>query len=448
MNITLPEFFTHLIQKKNFYARLASSLQRVSQPGIKTMAVGVSHSRATLYYDPEFISGISMSLGLFALEHEMIHLVMDHLPRYFELLSRITDRDERIKARHIYNIAMDCAVNTLLAKHPQRVKAEAEFRAYLQAKRPDQPLDEKDGMVFPEKFDLPPDQSFDFYLHELMKRTTVIHVPFGLGDSHGFWVDEDVVQDPDMATPDELLTVAHRLRDHLKEAIKSTLRSQGKGRGLLPGYLEAWLEQYLADPIIPWWDVLKTRVRASRQAKFDRSMAVPNRRLIMLAEEDPLVIPALGRVRDSSYRLHYFVDTSGSQSDEDLKIAASELTHLLAVDEGIEIRHMQGDAAVHFDVVLHHGDVVSNKAIGRGGTDFNEYFKYIQQYVADPDTRPDLVIVHTDGYAPSVTPENRLPADIPVIWLVTPFHSISSLEGYGEVIVCDPEHRALRKDDK
>ena len=452
MNITLPEFFIHLIQKKNFYARLASSLNRVASPGMGTMAVGIRQNRATFFYDPEYVAQASLPLGIFSLEHEMIHLVMDHLPRYFELLSKILDPVERRKAQHIYNIAMDCATNSLLEDHPHRVRAEMEFRARLEARHPDRVLPPEAGLVFPEKFGLPPKMSFEFYQHELMKRVKVTEISLSdllewLEKSHSMWVDDSVVSDETLATPDELLTIAHRVREQVKEALRSTLRAHGKGRGTLPGYIEEWLEQFLADPIIPWWEVLRTRVRASRAAKFDRSMAVPNRRLIVLSEEDPRVIPALGRLRDASYRIFYLVDTSVSQGEDDLKVAASELTHLLNTDEGLEVRHMQGDAAIHYDVVLRHGDTVSDKALGRGGTDFNEYFKYMQQYVADPETRPDIAIIHTDGYAPAVEAANRLPPEIPVIWLVTPHHTAQYIEGYGEIIVCDPEHRKLRKEN-
>jgi hypothetical protein len=70
------------------------------------------------------------------------------------------------------------------------------------------------------------------------------------------------------------------------------------------------------------------------------------------------------------------------------------------------------------------------------------------QYMGNDETAPDLVIVYTDGWAPAVDPDNRLPPETPVIWLVTKDHASQSLEGYGEIIVADPDHNDTWKYQK
>jgi predicted metal-dependent peptidase len=163
--------------------------------------------------------------------------------------------------------------------------------------------------------------------------------------------------------------------------------------------------------------------------------------MMAMAEEDASIIPALGLIRDPCYRVFFCVDTSGSMNEESLRIAASELTHLLRADEDMEVRYIQGDADVHYDKVFHSGDTIPGDVVGRGGTDFDAYFQHMAQYVRDDETCPDLVIVYTDGYAPEVAHHNKLPPDIPVIWLLTPRGSPP--ENYGEVITCDPSHNNL-----
>lgn len=474
MKLKLSEFFLYLVYKKSFYGHLASSLERVAKPGLGTMAVGIRNGRAAFFYDPTFVDGITLKAALFALEHEMLHLILDHIPRYLELLATCRDDIERIKARAVYNIGMDCSINTLLRNH----EGFGEIQQYLQDRikemHPDAPEDPKNGLVLPEKFGLPLEGSFEFYQWQLMQKVEVKEIAGRLlgGTNHEMWTQSDDPSTPggkgqnedggnnggepgDMIfdgstfkdmSPEELLSQAHRVRDQLKQTLRSVVRSMGGiGRGTLPGGTEEWLTEYLRDPVIPWWEVFTTHARMSRTSKHRRSVSLPNRALLALSEEDQRIIPTPGRSRDKTWRIFLYVDTSGSMSTESLEIINSELEHMLAVDDNMEIRYMQGDCVTQLDVLLHTGDTIPREAVGRGGTDFDAYFIHMNQYAQDAQTAPDLVIVYTDGYAPSVDKENRLPSDIPVLWLVTPHHSNGFHEGYGEIMVCDPDHNSLYK---
>ena len=473
MTSKLSEFFIHLMMKKSFYGRLASSIQRVAVAGMGTMAVGMRDGRITLFYDPEFIEGLSFKAAAFVLEHEMLHILLDHIPRDLELLAACPTDLEKKKAGAVYNISMDAAINCLLREHEGRAEVEEFLRARIEAKTKarDQtasphPLD---GMVMPEKWDLPSNGSFEDYQWVLMQRVQVVEIAVLLegGSDHGRWAEQEGdgqeqgsggskdgqggdggdARDRKFETRDDLLAQATRAREHLKQTLRSAVRSNGGfGRGTLPGSIEEWLEAYLADPVVPWWDVFTTRAKMSRASKLRRTVATPNRVLLGLAEEDDRVIPLPGRARDRSWRVFLFVDTSGSMATRSLEIVQSELHHMLSADENMEIRYMQGDCEVQLDVVLKTGDAIPGQMLGRGGTDFNAYFKYMWQYAKEDDKAPDIVVIYTDGYAPPVTQDNRLPAEIPVIWLVTPEHSSHIAEGYGEIIVCDDAHNKHYKD--
>jgi predicted metal-dependent peptidase len=491
MKLKLSEFFVSLILKKSFYGRLAAGLQRIAKPGLGTMAVGVRDGRATFFYDPAFIERIPFKSAMFALEHEMLHLMLDHIPRYLELLAICPTDLERKKAAAVYNIAMDAAINGLLRNHDGFEEIQQFCLDEIKLKYPDMPdeaiNDPKNGMVLPEKFDLPLDGHFELYQWLLMQKVEIKEIAIRLvgATTHGLWVDgegqgkkpekgqgkgdgqgqgegegdqpqqggggggtdksaKDLIFDgstfADMS-PEELLSQAHRMREGTKQLLRDIVRSMGGiGRGTLPSGVEEWLEAFLAEPVVPWWEIFATRARMSRNSKYRRSPQTPNRALLAMSEEDPRIIASPGRIRDKSWRIFFYVDTSGSMSTESLEIAKNELKHMLDVDENMEIRYMQGDAATHMDVVLHTGDDIPGQMVGRGGTDFDAYFIHMGQYVHDDSKAPDLVVVYTDGYAPAVEDKNRLPPEIPVVWLVTPHHSSHALENYGEIIVCDPEH--------
>ncbi len=452
MNLNLSELLTHLVNEKNFYAIVASHLKRVLSPGLGTMAVGLEQGRVVLYVDPDFLAQISLGMGLYVLEHEMVHVIMDHIPRYLELLAKLQDEPTRKRASLVYQVAMDCADNSLLRRNKYFTVAQAETRAMIQAMHPDAPVAETAGMLLPEHHDLPEDRSFEFYQHELMARcrspagdALLVDLAAALegpaGEAHRLWGNLDGERGPiKPPSPEELLGQAEQARTQIKGLLRKALRESSNGRGTVPGDVAEWLEDYLAEPIVPWWETLTSRVKTATRAKRSRSISRPNRALLAIAEEDGSIIPALGRVRDPRFRVFFMVDTSGSMSGASLQIARSELTHLLHAEDDMEVRVMHGDADVHFDQVFHSGAELPSDVHGRGGTDFDAYFEHMGQYAGNDETAPDVVIVYTDGYAPAVAREKRLPDEVPVIWLLTPSGSARTLEGYGEVIVCDPAH--------
>lgn len=503
MDLTLSELLTHLVSEKNFYALVANHMRREVRPGIGTMGVRIHHGRVVLMVDPEFLKNSSLSTCIFGLEHEMLHIVLDHIPRYLEILADCLDEEGRLRTKHVSNIAMDCAINSLLRGNPYFARAEDEIKqlsrdAYDKAVAeaiaagapPDDtgimPLEEAStGMCLPEKYQLPDKRSYDFYQRELSNQVQTMALSYAVmcacgqgpsGQSHAGWeeVEGDGESDEDgnekdggksaaqraqdatqkvkdgagteeakkpKPTPksgDELRSVAEQIRQQMRHVLRKAVRDSSTCRGTVPGSIAEWLQNYLEEPKVPWWEVLTSRIKTSKRSKPDRSISKPNRMLVSIAEEDHAIIPALGRHRDPKFRVFYFVDTSGSQSTESLNIALSELDHLLRADTDMEVRYMQGDCDITFDKVFKTGDTLPREIYGRGGTDFDTYFAYMGKYLGDDETAPDIVIVQTDGYAPAVQEAFRMPYDVPVIWLLSSGGSANSLEGYGEVIHCDP----------
>ena len=498
MDLSMSELLMYLLQDRSFYARIANGLQRVVSPGMGTMAVGVYRGRLSLFYDPEFLKKSSMRFMLFVLDHEMYHLAMDHIPRYLELLANFPDPLQRERAKHIHNIAMDCAVNTNLRNSPHFEIARTEFRDQVHAAMPEG-VEKPDacGLVLPELYGLPLDKAFERYLDMLMPRVR-FHVTQGgegdgdpvsqelmkrimedstttVGKAHDRWGEKREKDDDSQGkqpgklgkgqspgegegdgkdgdnpwgsakSPQELQALADKLRTQAKSLLRRVYNEAKRDRGTVPGDVAEFLEGFLTDPIVPWWELLTSRVKATKRSKPSRGLQRPNRVLQAMAEEDPSIIPALGKLKDPKYRVFFVTDTSGSMSSESLEIACSELTHLLNADEDMEVRWIQGDSAVHFDQLFTTGMEIKAEVHGRGGTDFNAYFAHMAQYMGNDETAPDIVIVYTDGYAPAVDYGYRLSSEVPVVWLLTRGGTASSVgeAGYGDVITCDENQNTV-----
>lgn len=440
MKLDISEFFVFLLRKRSFYGRLATSLSRVARPGLGSLAVGVHNSKIALFYDPEYVEAIDMGAAMYMIEHELLHLVLDHIPRYVELLSHFAGED-RVKANAVMGIAADLAVNSLLRAHPNRGAAVAFQRKWiLDHLEPGESLDHDDGLHVPQRYDLPEDLTFERYMEELMPRVDVIKIPLS---DHSLWSGEDGKGGaPGAELSESLVGLAHLLRDQIKPLLRQAMAASQNGRGLLPGSVEEFLMQYLAPPVVPWWSVFATRAKASKMAKTRRSLSVPNRALLALSAMDDSIIASPGRTKDRSWKVAFARDTSGSVPSEEARIAINELHHMLRVDADMEVRSIDFDAAVQRDLLIKPGDKIPTNIMGRGGTDFDAPFAHLKQYYGDEATEPDIIVIHTDGYAPAPAHENRPPPHIPVIWLVTPQHA-ANFDGIGEVIVCDPAHRRL-----
>jgi predicted metal-dependent peptidase len=462
MNLTVSELMLAFLKDRSFAGRLINALPHVSVRDSGTMAIGIHNGRIALFTDPEFVRRVSLPFGHFCMEHEILgHYANAHIPRFLEFVSRYPKLEDKKKARVVFNVAADCAVNSLLRRNKTFAIADKEMLDYAKWRYPNAVFDDRieGALVLPERHGLPPDESLEFYLAELMRRSglgrraTIEQVQFYQGmlkwltstdPFHVNWLDDTAL---DTMSPEELHSLAHRLHNVTKHILRRVVDETRKGRGTVPGQLVEWLDEYLADPIVPWWEIFTTRIRATKQAKAERGIQQPNRTLLAMGEEDPSILTSIGVVRDVSWRAFMVRDVSGSMDTESCRIGLSELQHILNLDEDMEIRDLQFDAAVQSDRVFRHGDKLPTNLNGRGGTDFNVAFEHMQQYLGNAETEPDIVIVFTDGGAPVIPPALHLPPEIPVIWCISPHGDGQHLDAanYGEVIMCDSNQNEMWK---
>ena len=460
--LTVNELLLSFLQDRSFAGRVANALPIVIQPGLGTMAIGVHNKKITLFIDPEFIERISMPFGHFCMEHEILgHYANAHIPRFLEFLSRWTKPEDKERARDVMQIGADCAVNSMLRKTKYFKTADAEMLEYSKWKHPgEQKEGETGALIIPERYQLPEDKSFEWYISELMKKSGLGSRRTGeteafyemlkealkqLFGSHGKWPGAEGLE---TMSPEELSSLAHQLHNQTKHLLRKVMKEIRKGRGTVPGDLVEWLDEYLAEPVVPWWEVLSARIFSTKRVKIESGIERPDRVLLALSEEEPGVIPMPGSVEDATWRILFLEDVSGSMDRLSIEIGRNELQHILMMDDEMEVRWVQFDADATFDHTYVHGDELPNEAHGRGGTDFDAAFKYILKDWGKGDNEPDAVIVFTDGGAPAVNMENWLPPEIPVIWCVTREGAGNHLEaaGYGEVIICDESQNKAWKE--
>ncbi|MBQ3949782.1 MAG: hypothetical protein II661_04830, partial [Bacteroidales bacterium] len=90
-----------------FYGILLSAMERVPKPSVGTIGVGRSGNVFKLYYNPDFISKLSVDATLVVLKHEVLHCAFNHFTIW-------EDNDVPPSVKEMRNIAADMEVNSYL----------------------------------------------------------------------------------------------------------------------------------------------------------------------------------------------------------------------------------------------------------------------------------------------------------------------------------------------
>lgn len=188
------------------------------------------------------------------------------------------------------------------------------------------------------------------------------------------------------------------------------VRDKSNNRGTLPMFAQRMLEK-LKEPQTDWRTILNDFIQ---EEICDYSFSPPDRRF----QDSPFFLPDFNEMgkNDNVSDILFFIDTSGSISDNDMTTAFSEIKG--AIDQyGGKLKGWLGffDAAIiEPKPFSSFEEFIVIKPAGGGGTDFQIVFEYVDQHMKEKE--PNCIIILTDGYAPF--PKEELANDIPVLWLI------------------------------
>lgn len=188
------------------------------------------------------------------------------------------------------------------------------------------------------------------------------------------------------------------------------VRDKSNNRGTLPMFAQRMLEK-LKKPQTDWRTILNDFIQ---EEICDYSFSPPDRRF----QDSPFFLPDFNEMgkNDNVSDILFFIDTSGSISDNDMTTAFSEIKGAIDQYDG-KLKGWLGffDAAIiEPKPFSSFEEFIVIKPAGGGGTDFQIIFEYVDQHMKEKE--PNCIIILTDGYAPF--PKEELANDIPVLWLI------------------------------
>jgi len=348
----------HLLQGNGvFYASLIMQMNRndgKDLPEGALMGVSIQNGRIHLHADPSRLENLSVEQVATIMEHECLHLVLEHISRRGN------------NHPYVWNVATDLAVNSLLkdidlglvpGKEPftdvPRGKSAEFYMALLQEKMKvnqvsingDGSITVKDGKTGKSKtYKMAGDHS-------------------GWKDSEGKSLDEEVI----------------------KQAVQEAAQ-QARQAGKFPGNIEDLINKLLAQEKINWKQLLRQYVGAAVKSDSYRTWKRENKRF----GEDQK-----GRARNRIIDIAVAIDTSGSVSNDELNDFMNEIHGIQNTYKG-NIEIIECDAAVQRTYKLTKFAKVKPDMRGRGGTDFRPVFQLFEER----RRKPGLLIFFTDLEGP------------------------------------------------
>lgn len=392
---------TTLLVSNGFFGFLAMQLRLVEATVVygqdnPTMCVdGVS-----MFYNPEFVLGLTERELEGVLAHEVMHCCFSHF-------TRRGSRDP-----HIFNIAGDFVINYDLTESGFTLP-------WMQSyKLPDPPPKGVKAHCYDPKY---ANMSTEAVYDDLMKNAKKVQVFIqssgnGPNDAGGMG---GVLDAPGGANG------AEATKQTWETSVRTAIAvAKSNNAGKIPGSLKRLIED-LAKPKISWRDL--TRRFIDQSMIKDVSWARLSRRSVSVGTLLP------GLVSDRLQQLVFFVDVSGSVSDDMLHAMVSEIGG--ALDEGTADELVIAYADTHVRHVDRFvvGDIVKGESHGGGGTDFRDSFNWLKENCP----QASCVVYLTDLRVSEFGEE----PECPVLWAVfdagDDFPQLTSHAPFGECIAVD-----------
>lgn len=217
----------------------------------------------------------------------------------------------------------------------------------------------------------------------------------------------------------------------IRESAKNFQRNT-KARGNLPGYLQELIENALKPAPVPYYEIIRQLVRGSRLGKYKRSSAHVNRKRMYVFQMGdinvPIISPFPGRKRDMTFKIGIIIDTSGSQSPEDILEGLSGCKNIIEKDRDCDTTVLEVDAKIHKEYKLKRVSDIDFDVQGRMGTTLLPGLNRCREL------KVDVCMCFTDGYTEDFNSIDRRFFPKRMIWVITPKGSEEKVNKTGFVI--------------
>ena len=355
-----------------YYGILLSSMNRIAEPHMATMGVGMSGQAINLYYNPDFVKWLPENVCMAALKHECLHVAFNHLTMFDNKPNSESEHQKR-------NIAMDLEVNCYVNKSDLD-------NEYVHAYFPENLGFERELGTMEYYRKLPVHDSQEFQNKFMSKPCNG-----GNGGIDGQFDDHD--KWPKDLTDAERAVIEQAVEDIVVQAAEIVEKSYGTIPGEMKIRVDA-IRKRKVKPAADW----KRYVRRYIGNEFTEFIRKSKKR------ESRRFPDAPGNKHRRKSHILVAVDTSGSVSKREYE---EFFLQIRTLQQHATFRVVECDVEItrEFD----YSGKMPDTIFGGGGTSFQAP---VDKFIANRK-KYDALIYFTDGYAP--VPDNT-PKD--TLWVI------------------------------
>lgn len=421
-----------------FWGHLFSLVRRKSSDNLPSiMGVALENDGTySLLYRPDLIEKTEDNILSIILEHEGLHLINMHIARFIRIIAGELDNDKKQIKRFVWNVASDCAVNSQL-----NLDETIEIAGQLVPTQ------------LPKLYNLPNNMISEYYFEELLKQSKDKSKQYYIGngndgseskdknndnngnddgnsksqsiDSHEGW-DKNIENNPD------LYSLARKAENNIKDLVKAAVENFDKTKGNLPSSIQELIDECLKPPQVPYYQMIRKIVRASKHSKFTRSFTKINRKrtyLFMLDNSHlPQLSPFPGKTRDFTFNISIMIDTSGSMSKDEILEALSGTRDIIENDRYCKINIIECDTKVQKVYQVKKIKDIQFNIKGRGGTILLPGLEKCKEF------NSDITLAFTDGGCEDLNIVSKKLLPKRIVWILSNGGSDSCINKTGPII--------------
>lgn len=405
----LKTIISRMILKKSYWGYLFGRIRRVSSDSIPSIMAVCPERDGTLVlkFSSALLENTDNKTIELILEHEGLHILNKHVPRLLKILSNELSDKIKEKKASVWSTAADCAVNDLF-DIPNELMINNIPWAVCKSKL----------------YGFEPKQSTEVYFNLLWNKLkdqengeTDIFEFYGAGEDYDS-IDDHSEWDKIEKEVSDINSLSRKIDDYSKTIIQTSLKMYtGDSKDDLPAYLRELIDEALAPPKAPYFQIIRNLIVGTKVSKFKRHYSKINRKRTYVfaigdKENIPQISPFPGRTRDLSFNIGIVIDTSGSQSKDDIHEALSGCKNIIENDRHCKVTVLEIDTKIHNEYEIKRISDIQMRVKGRGGTILAPGLERCKELGVD------VSIVFTDGYCEDINshPRSKLPKKI--IWAI------------------------------
>ena len=419
----LKTIITQMILSRKFWGYLFARVRREESNDISSI-MGVFPQKdgtISLKFSPRLMENTDDKTIKLLLEHEGMHILNKHIPRLLRMLSNELNKDlieDRIK---VWNTAADCAVNDLIAI-PDEVVIGNELHKVCKSSL----------------YNLKEKQSTEFYFESLWYNLEDQKKGSGKFEYYGEGEDYDSIDVHDgwgeiSSEISDISSLSRKTDTFSRQIIRSSFNLANKDRGSIDSLLKELILEAIAPPKAPYFQIIRNYVVGTKVSKFKRHFSKINRKrtyVFAIGDEKnvPQISPFPGRTRDFTFNIGVVLDTSGSQSADDIKEGLSGCKNIIENDRHCTVTVLEVDTKVRKEYEIKRISDIDMNVKGRGGTTLYPGLERCKEL------NVDVALVFTDGYCDNINDYPRATLPKKIIWVIGENGNVENINRTGCIV--------------